>query len=249
MVIAQNYQNLKKIIIVFLILTYFPNLLFSQEESLVLQTEKDLLNYVDQIYGADDLLVNGRIYVPEHGLAMGHPYFEIYDWIIGTVYIKGHSYHDVKLKYDIEIDDFILFIQDNFGHKNYLVLNRHYVDSVHLERYRFINSSVIKQLTKELGYIELVYDKNFMFFIKHSKNFKKEFSETKPHGEYAEMKSVFYILKNEDLTKLPTKKSFLQYFYDSRKELKKYMKRNKIKYKKANSGELFNLLVYYDKIS
>ena len=90
--------------------------------------------------------------------------------------------------------------------------------------------------------------KNFIFFAKHSKGFKKQYSESKPHGEYAEPKAVNYIFENNVLTKLATKKSFLEYFLEHKKDVKKYMKKNKLKYKKANSGELYKLLKYCNEI-
>jgi hypothetical protein len=244
MIRKSNKTSLKGILFSLVLFFSFCQIIHAQEQHILLENEKDILNYMDTVYGADDLLINGRIYVPQHGLAFGHPYFETSDWIPGSVFIKGQNYHTVKLKYDLELDEFVLFIVDNRENKNYIVLNRHFVDSVHLGKYRFVNASILKQTKLGPGYVEMVYDKDIYFFINHSKNFKNAFSESKPYGEYADMKSVNYIIREDRLTKLPTKKSFLDYFENNKKEIQKYLKKNRIKYKKANSGELYRLLTY-----
>jgi len=244
--ISQN-QYLR-IILLFISFLFFSYNLLSQDTAIYLMDENELLEYTNDLYGSDDMLINGRIYVPLHSLAEGHPYYQVIDWIRGDIHIKGHTFKEVQLKYDIELDEFILFIKDKKERKNYLVLNRNYIDSVYLGKYLFVNSLVLHQLNKNMGYVEMIYDKNFVFFVKHSKGFKKEFSESKPYGEYAEQKSVNYIFENSVLTKMPSKKSFIEYFPNQKKEIKKYMKRNKIKYKKANSGELFKLLEYCNEI-
>jgi hypothetical protein len=220
------------------------NTLTAQESRVFLEDSKGLIAYTEERYGADDLLMNGPIYVPLHSLAIGHPYFEVYDWIQSTVYVKGHRFDQVKLKYDIELDEFVLFILDKQERKNYLLLNRHYVDSVIMKKYVFANAGVIEGIPEKFGYIEQVYDRQFYFFVTHHKDFKKEYSESKPHGEYSEQTSTRYILEKGRLTKVNSKKALLSYFEPHKRELKSYLRKNKIKYKKANSGQLYHLMMY-----
>ncbi len=235
-------------IIILLSLLTFSLQLFSQKDSKFLSSEEDLVHYSEQVYGADNMLVNGRIYVPEHGLAQGHPYYQINDWIVGTVYIESKEYKNVKLKFDLELDEFVIFIKDKDNRKNYIVLNRNYVDSLYLGKFLFVNFSDFSDLHQPLGYVEMVYNNELIFITKHTKDFKKEYSESKPYGEYSDQKSTYYIFEDTQLTKVLTKKAFLNYFPFNKKEIKKYLKKHRIKYKKANSGELFNLLKYCNEI-
>ena len=214
----------------------------------LLNSHEKLLDYADQVYGSNDLLVNGRIYVPMHSLAEGHPYFEIKDWILGDVYTKGNKFEQLKLKYDIELDEFILFFIDKENHNNYIVLNKHYVDSVYVGKFLFVNTAVIPEISENLGYCELVYNKQLSFLVKYKKDFKKEYSETKPHGEYSKINANRYITESGILTKVNTKKTLLRYFEPYKKEIKKYLKKNKINYKKANSGELNTLINYCNEV-
>lgn len=208
-----------------------------------MNTGEQLLSYVNTVYGSDDMLVSGRFYVPMHSLAEGHPYFNIEDWVIGKVFIKGTGFSDVNLKYDIELDEFVLF-NESQDRKNYIVLNKHYVDSVTMGRFVFVNTTSLPEIGEDIGYAELVYDRDFLFLVKYKKDFKKEYSESKPYGEYNRQTNNRYLFENKTLVKLNTRKSLLAYFAGEKRDIKRYMKRNNIRYKKANSGELFNLLSF-----
>jgi hypothetical protein len=215
-----------------------------QENAILLEDKESLVAYTDSDYGSDDMLINGRIYVPLHSLAEGHPYFQTIDWILGHVFVRGKTFEDVKLKFDIELDEFILYIEDKYGRKNYLVLNHHYVDSVAMGKYLFVNTATLPEVGRDIGYAERVYNSDLIFLVKYNKDFKKQYSESKPYGEYSKQNSDRYIAERGRLVKVTTRNSFLNYFEAHKKELKRYMKKQKINYKKANSGELHNLLNY-----
>jgi hypothetical protein len=200
------------------------------------------VNYADAVYGSDDMIISGRIYIPQHTLAEGHPYFEVADWVTGDVFIRGHRYKNQKLKYDVELDEFVLYIEDRYQRKNYLVLNHHYVDSVRIGKYFFINTGAIPEVGNDIGYAELVYDDGMIFLVKYQKDFKKEYSESKPYGEYGKQYAERFICEGGQVFKVTSKRAFLNYFEDHKKAIKRYMKKQKINYKKAGSGALKELV-------
>lgn len=245
--LMNNFKNKR---LIFTLFSQFLLIAFTQGQvnEKFLDTPDKLIDFVDQVYGLDDMLVNGRIYVPMHSLAEGHPYFEVKNWILGDIYIKGNKYEQSQLKYDIELDEFILYIKDKQNRKNYIVLNHHYVDSIYLGKYFFVNTAVVSKIGPNIGYVEMVYNDDLMFIVKYKKDFKKQYSESKPHGEYTKTITSRYVVESGELIKLNTKKAFLNYFESSKKEIKRYMKKNKINYKKANSGELNTLIKYCNEI-
>ena len=225
---------------------FIPFMSTGQGSDIYLDEPDKLVEYANHVYGSNDLLITGRIYVPQHSLAEGHPYFGIADWILGDVYVRSDRFENQKLKYDIELDEFILYIEDAYQRKNYLVLNHHYVDSIYLGKFLFVNTAVVPRIGGDIGYAELVYNKRMIFLVKYKKDFKKEYSDAKPYGEYAEQTSERYICEGGRMEKVTSKKSFLHYFEQNQKEIKRYLKKEKIKYKKANSGELYNLINFCD---
>jgi hypothetical protein len=238
-------SNLKKGSFLTIGLFIFLNLgLCGQDTSRFIDTRDELLNYAEAVYGSDDMIINGRIYVPQHTLAEGHPYFEIADWVMGDVFIRGHRFKNLKLKYDIDLDEFVLYIEDKYQRKNYLVLNHHYVDSVYLGKYIFINTAAYPGIGRDLGYAELVYDNGLIFLVTYEKDFKKQYSESKPYGEYGKQYAERYIASEGSVSKVTSKKAFLKYFESYKKEIRRYMKKQKINYRKAGSGTLKNLFTY-----
>jgi hypothetical protein len=115
-------------------------------------------------------------------------------------------------------------------------------------KYSFVNASLIREAPESFGYVEKVYDREFYFFIHHRKEFKNEYSESKPYGEYSEQISTPYLLKDGQLFKMNSKRDFLSYFEPHKRKLKSYLRKNKIRYKKANSGQLYQLLIYCERL-
>ncbi|MCD4696583.1 MAG: hypothetical protein K8S16_10125 [Bacteroidales bacterium] len=227
------------------LLTCIPFLLLSQDTPLeIYRNEAELFNYTEKIYGSNDLLVNGQIYIPTKSQALGHPYFNSNDWANGMLFIAGNLFPDVVLKYDIEQDVFVLKNKNRKGGNQYISLQKGLVDTVEIEGHLFINSALILPESRNLGYVELIFRGDFLFFIKYVKQYKKVYSDTKPYGEYTRQQSVHYIYQDGRIDKLPTKKAFISHFAEHKKAIKKYFKKNKIKYNNASPRQVRKLLTY-----
>ncbi len=246
------FTNQQKFRIIFLFFTISlfltPSLSAQKSNDAVINTVKELHDYSAYFYGIDDLLVNGRKYVPAHGNAKGHPYFIEPDWVTGTLVIKEKTYKDVEFKYNIDLDKIILRAEVTRGGLVYVLLNDDFVTSFIIGEHYFINSSQLL-LADNSGYFELVFEGEHTLLIKHHKSFISEFSQNAPLGRFSDLNSIKYIYCDGMLYKIPNIKSFLMYFKPFRKEIKKYMKQEKIKYKKANNFELHHFLKYCNEIS
>lgn len=225
-----------------------PSLSAQQLNDTVINTVKELNDYSAYFYGIDDWLVNGRKYIPEHGNAKGHAYFSEQDWVTGTLVIKKKTYKDVEFKYNIDLDKIILRAEVTRGGLVYVLLNDDFVTSFIIGEHYFINSAQLL-LAGNSGYFELVFEGKHTLLIKHHKTFISEFNQNAPLGRFSDLNSVKYIYCDGLLNKIPSTKSLLTYFKPFRKEIKKYMKQEKIKYKKATNFELYQLLKYCNEIS
>ena len=243
-------QKMPRIILLFFTLPLFlaPSSFAQKSDDAVINTVKELHDYSAYFYGIDDLLVNGRKYIPAHGNAKGDPYFSGPDWVTGTLLIKEKTYKAVELKYNVDLDKIILRAEVIRGGLVYVLLNNDFVTSFIIGEHYFINSSQLLQQDNS-GYFELVFEGEHTLLIKHHKSFISEFSQNAPLGRFSDLNSTRYIYCAGMLYKMPYKKSFLMYFKPFRKEIKKYMKQKKVKYKKANNFELHQLLKYCNEIS
>jgi hypothetical protein len=217
----------------------------SQEESgaienLYLQTEK--------IYSTDDLLVNGQFYIPSRPRAKGSPYYGEKQFVAGSVQIKGRKFDGVLLMYDIENQHLILRAAVESGKYITILLNSDLIDYFVINRQQFVNADKYND-EKFHGFFAVVYSGNFDFLIKYNKEFTAVYNNQTPNGSYTKMKSYYFIFDEGHLIKVSKKKSFLSYFSLHKKEINTFMRKHKIRYKKAGAEVLNQLMKYCDSVS
>jgi hypothetical protein len=96
--------------------------------------------------------------------------------------------------------------------------------------------------------VQLIYSGKILFLATYSKSFLKDFSDKSPYGKYSEQQSVYSIYNNQVLTKIASKKALLDYFDPHKKEIKKYLKHNKFKFKKASPSEWYSVIQFCDNL-
>lgn len=245
-----NVKYLRKTVflisITFFIFSTFS--LKSQEKNNSKSLNK-IINYSESIYGTDDLLVNGQPYLIKNKDVKGHPYFIDEFWRQETLFIKEKKFNNVGLNYDVEDDKLILETKFNKNLYLKIELSNEVIDSFNIRGHHFINSSILENYNGKNEYFEEIYNGDFIFLIKHYKTLDKSYYDNPPSGKYNKIKSIYYIYKDGILKKIKNKRAFLDYFKNNKKEIKKFMKKNKIKYNRAKSDELFILMEFCNKLS
>ena len=203
----------------------------------------------DSILGADDELINGKIYIQEHLMAGGHPFFLSPEWQQGNITVNGDLFEDVFLKYNIYTDELILKAERYRGGTAVISLNNGFVDDLHLEDRYFINSMDFKVRGLQTDFVELIYHGRFDFYVSYVKLFNNNYSNKTPYGNYAKTLRNYYIFQDSLLTSVSSKKSLLSYFDLYKKEVKKYLKKHKIKYGRASYEELHSLMQYCEELT
>jgi len=209
---------------------------------------QSLLDSINTIYGSDDLLINGRRYEPLHVQASGNPYLFENDWRRGTLYIKGRIFNNVHCKYNIEKDKVVINTILHSGVPVQLIINNEYLDSFIIENHSFINVAVLKTDKETAGYYEQIFNGDFKFLKKHNKTFLNKYNDLEPYGSYSKIRTEYYLYYNSRLFKVFSKKSFLKYFKPYKKEIKKFIRKNRIKYKKASNQDLNKLMIFCNKL-
>ena len=208
-----------------------------------------LSEYSTKLYGTDDFVVNGRKYLPDHYNAKGDPYFLSDSFIEGTLIIDEKKYDGQDILYNIDVEKVILKTTINDSIIVFVMLNSEFISSFYLGSHYFVNAEKNGLENKFPGFVEQVYSGSFTVFIRHKKSFVPEYAKNTPNGFYSATKSVNYISSDGQLHKLATKKSLLEYFSPQKMEVKTFMRKNKIKYKRAGYSQLYKLFEYCDEIS
>lgn len=234
---SPNFQQ-HKLIITFVILLFFPTHSFAQENN---QNADKLIKLSDLAYGADDRLDFGIIYRPKNINTISHPFLISDDWKKGSIFINGIKFKDASLNYHI-LKDEVLYKGEN---PSVMVLTKSYIDSLFINQHLLINSDKL-DVQNSMGFIELLNRGNYTTYLKHKIGITQVSSGNSISLKYMKPKFTVYIRHEDLLINLSSKRSFLFFFSSRKKDISKFMKKNKIKYKKATQLQLISLLEYCD---
>ena len=210
--------------------------------------ETNLYKATENYYGADDLLVHGKIYYQDFPLAEGHPYFLDKDWLPGIIFIKGKTFSGLEIKYDLDMDRVVLNTRDKKGAFVDLMLNSVVIDSLYIKDHFFISTRIMDASADRVSFLEIVNRNEPMMLIRHEKEFLDDYSDRHPHGWYRDPTRKLFIYSHGALADVTGKGAFLKYFEPQKKNIKQYLKKNKIRYKKASQRQLFDLMEYCSQV-
>ena len=239
----------KKLFWIIIVLFSYLSVFAQEQNNDIIKSLDKIIEFTEFVYGSDDILLNGQHYTLKNKDAKGHPFFGDGKWSKETLIVKGKVFVDVELIYDVEADKLILNAKYNENTFIKIELSDEVIDSFNIQSHHFINSRQFLSDPGELIYFEQIYNGDFFFLIKHKKILNNAYYDTPPFGRFSDMQSVYYIYEDGKMKRLISKRSFLEYFKENKKEIRKYMRKNKIRYKKASLEELRALVKYCDVIN
>lgn len=199
-----------------------------------------------------DELVNGKEYIPYYFRSKYKPLLYFDRKHKSSLTLNGRQYNNLLLEYDTFKDELLytdsLKLIDN---KVFMIaLNKDPVngftfyfgsDSLYF-RYFSILTNLDFNLSE--GFYEIGYDGRTKFIIKH-----KSLILVKEGNEEYDYSQIDYIMVNNGYTKITGKKVFLRLFGDKSGEIKKFIRTNKVRIRKANKNEIATVLKYYDSLN
>jgi len=228
-------------------MSFFPTIFLGQNENNT--PPANAVEISTLLYGTSDELINGMLYLPEHPLAKGNPFYDNRSKINGTVFIKGNKYPGQVIGYDIVEERIILSAFQKNSAQFEIELNEAIIDSMYIGNTFFVNSAVKIIPGFEKGFIEIIYKGGFLFVEKHKKTFVSQYNSTSPNGFYTIDQADKYLIFDTIPIKITSLKSFLKEFEPNKKEIKKHMKSAKFKFKKASKQQWVELLYFCDNLS
>lgn len=206
------------------------------------------INKADAIYGVDDELINGYPYRPPQDLIQFHPYYGRESWQRGTLYMNGETFRNKRLKYDLVEDAMILKADLQDGVTKLIHLNSLHVDSVRLGNHLFVHSRKYYPSDSIETYYQEVFAKNdgaLALIIHHSKKFHSQYTELAPKGRFSNVNTERMLIRNGKTYKVSHRRSFLKIFEkEKRRKLRKFMNRKDIRYRKASTKQLDELMKF-----
>lgn len=196
-----------------------------------------------QQYGEDDILVSGRIYIPSNPLIDRHPYFETDEWIPGALFIEGRKFDKQELKFNLATRQLILNATFRKGANAKIILSSAKIDSLTLADHFFVNGLHLFPDSKDTSFYEIIYRDRFLFVSRYHKEYIRKYSSTSPYGLWSHQVG-YHSVFTDAWSAVPSKRDFLSLFPEDQEKIKHFMRKSKIKFRKASIEQMKQLVAF-----
>ena len=193
--------------------------------------------------GNNAQIYQGNEYIRSGLKATGFPYYEADSMFLGTITYMGTPYIEKKFFYDLVADQLIIY---NYTHDALLRLYSEKVDSFSIGTHHFIylRSDKSNGLPND-GFYEKLLSGNPSLYVKRRKLLS---TATGSEDQKYILKTNYYIEKNSVYYLVDSKKTLMEIFDDQHDALNKFIRSNKLDYKKDLENALLLSTIYYSRI-
>jgi hypothetical protein len=225
----------------------YLNILCAQDSSSTQTSTSNAIAFYNKYIGEDAHLYNGSEHTLYDFRIKGHPYFETNLLQVGFICYDDVLYRQVVLGYDIVRDE----ITTNRYNNNfrislanakvaYFSLLNHYF--VRLEQ-DSINKTVLTG-----GFYDRLYNGHLKLFAKRVKKINETVTADEGDKLWFEENDLYFIQRNKKYYPIKDKNELFEFFKDIKKDLKKYLRKNKIKFKDDPESAILSSVKYYDQL-
>ena len=202
---------------------------------------------LNNVYGADNILVNGINYSPLHPGSYGHPFLGDNIFAENNIVLKGRSFNNVLLKYDLEKQMIILNFKNPAKADKLIELNNNYIKEFTINQLHFIKLPD-KVNSSATPFIQLIYSGKLIFGKTYSKAFIATYSNKYPRGKYSKLYIKNVLIVDDETLEIKRNKDLYSAFPANKHQIKRYIKSNKIKLRKATNKQWHQLIKFCDEL-
>ncbi|MDJ1499809.1 hypothetical protein [Xanthocytophaga agilis] len=189
-------------------------------------------------------LYNGPEYFIYDSRSKEHQFFESDEMEAGSVHYDGQFYPNVLIMYDIVKDEVAI---EHLNRYDQIQLQKEKVSYFTVLNHHFI------RLEKDntglrTGFYDLLYNKRLKVLARRIKERDEVIEQMKIVVEFP-AKNFFYVYKDGVYHSVSRKSSVLQLFEDQKKALRKYIRENKLRFKKDRENTIVQVTAYYDQLT
>ncbi|GAB3240023.1 hypothetical protein GCM10027346_33740 [Hymenobacter seoulensis] len=178
----------------------------------------------------------------------GHQFFMSPTEQPGSVYYGGHQYANVPLLYDIRLDQ-VIIKQPTSSFSLKLVDEQVKNFSIHGHTFIRLEKDSVANQNITPGYYDLLLDKSIKLLAKHTKRMQAQPSQNTTRAEFTAA-DRYFIQKGNTYYAIKSKGSIISLFPESRKQLQKFARTNKLSFnKETREADIIQLLRYYTTLS
>lgn len=193
------------------------------------------------------ILINGRAWIPENSISLGEQYFGERMNLKGSFLYDGQRFENVEFSYDLSREIIITSIETEEKHKRSIIVNSSFLEGFNVNsspnKFEFLRGGLIHNELDSLGYYQVVKSQNLLLVIKRKyrkKLIQDPINKFNYSTKYINQNSI-YIVKEGDLITVRSKKDILELFPDQKKEMKRFIRNNKLKIRASRPMDAIQL--------
>lgn len=189
-------------------------------------------------------LYNGKEYLDyDKYYLRGHQFFKSAEEQAGSIYYDNYLYPAVPLRYDVLLDQLVLSPPES---SLLFKLANDKVSYFNVHGHSFIRLVVdtLAQSAIRPGFYDLLVDGKTQVLAKRSKRIQEQATSRGMEGDFL-VTDKFFIRKNDAYYPVNLKKSVLALFPAKKKELQKYIRSQRLKFRKTGRETALIKLVHY----
>jgi hypothetical protein len=197
----------------------------------------------DDVYGMDPELYNGQIYKYYVNTdTKGTQFLSGPEFILGTVRIKGITYPDVKLNYDVYNQQLLLESPNSIYTNTILILSETWLEGFSLGSAVF---EVVRFQDTSRRICQVYGNGSHRILTFWTKEQKYGYEYAAPYLIFSTPKKEMYLQSGNAITRFKNNRSFISGFdKPSQAAISKYIHQHKVKVKKAGSDTLNTLITF-----
>ena len=225
----------------------FLNTLCAQDSSSAQLSTSNAIAFYDKYIGEGSHLFNGSEHAPYDFRIKGDPYFVSNLFQPGYISYDSVFFRQVNMAYDIVRDE---VTTNRFGINFRMKLVSEKIAYFSLFNHffvRIVEDSANKSLITT-GFYDRLYDGKIKLFVKRQKKIKETVTADEGDKLWFEENDLYFIYKNLKYYSIKSKKDLFDFFKDRKKDLRIYLRKNKIKFKNDPEITILKSIEYYDQL-
>jgi len=181
--------------------------------------------------GNTKTIINGKIWIPQTSVSLGEQFFKEKMDLNGSFLYKGIQFDHITFAYDISNEKVITAIETMDKTNRNIIVNPYFLEGFKVKtptyEFDFLRGDFIHPNLNQETYYQFVKFQDLQYIIKRKKH-KILRSDQSKKFKYV-MANSLYIVKNEKLINVNGKSDILRLFPDNKKEMKRFIRTNKLK--------------------
>jgi hypothetical protein len=208
------------------------------------------VSYAQPKFKSDpETIINGKLWIPSHTVSLGDQFFLDKLKLNGSIIFDKTEFKNIELFYDISTDELITPISTENKTKCNIVLNKELLNGFTLvnnhQHYKFKKGTLIHKNLAPNEYYQIYKSNTKTYLIKHRKIRSLNSNSGSDSFKYIN-ENKMYIISNNTIIDIRNKRSLLSLFKRQKKELKQYIRINKLKITKHSPWDVIPILNHFD---